>query len=494
VLAQNLARNASESYIDGALTIDLLQALQGRIPISHNGLSNPGDSERANAIAALLDGSRSNPHNMENIAGAVAQQLKYVIGASPEVRQAVHRLIDDQSALNQWGGTVLTWFPESAAAVLSEEPHLARALATVATTFREERDEQVSFGGSAIVGMNESRKQQASRATYALGEMFSEFCDKDIVTSAEIICDLLGGEDEPPDSPKWPITAHGKVGYIEDGYGLNLYPHTNQDEQKMLAALSKALLTVPTEMADAAISILVERMHNPFGWTALLDQPSDAAALGRILFAALESGALLAHPDTFPRAARLLAAVVHEGGEPSARIEYAVRDAIDLANANGASDHLKDVLVGCLKDTDVNDAELARRRANLGDSVPDIPPPLSVYAESTAWSMVDDIQEQGVKLAEEVEKAARALDSALTEVQNDKAPEGAVDRLVAAFMHANETISNAEVHPWLELLLVRAAARLARTNAILPDSRQGKQVLQVLKDAADHVDAGTIVR
>lgn len=492
VLAQNLASNASDCYTDGALAIDLLQVLQGRIPMSDEE-SHPGDGERANAIAALLDGSRSDPRTMENIAGAVARQLKYVIGASPEVRQAVHRLVDDQSALNQWGGTVLTWFPEAAAAVMNEEPQLARALATIATTFKEERDEQVSFGGSAILGMNESRKQQAGHAAYELGEIFSDLCEQDIVTSAEIICDILAGEDGPPDSHKWPIAAHGKVGYIEDGYGLSFGPHTNRDKQKMLAALSKALLTVSTETANAAVSILVDRMHSAFGWAALLDQPNDAAGLGRILFAALESGALLVHPDTFPRAATLLAAVVHDGGELSVRAEDAVRNAIDLANTNGASDHLKDVLIGCLNAADVKDVELARRRADLGDSVPDIPPPLSVYGESTAWSMVDDIQRPGVKFAEEVEEAARKLDSALTEAQNSKAAGDVVDRIIAAFMHASDTFANAEPHPWLELLLVRAAATLAHFDAIQPDSPQGKQVLQVLRDAADHADAGSFV-
>lgn len=494
VLAQNLASNAGDSFTDGALAIDLLQAIQGRIPISQGASSNPGDGERANAIAALLDGSRSDPRRMESIAGAVARQLKYVIGASPEVRQAVFRLIDDESALNQWGGTVLMWFPEAAAAVLNDEPQLARALATIATTFKEGRDEQVSFGGSAIVGMNFSRKQQADQAAYALGEIFSDLCEKDIVTSAEIICDILAGEDEPPDSRKWPIAAHGKVGYIEDGYGLSFGTHTNQDQQKMLMALSKALPTVSTETADAAVSILVDRMHSAFGWAALLDQPNDAAALGRILSAALESGALLVHPDTFPRAATLLAAVVRDGGELSVRAEGAVRNAIDMADTNGASDHLKNVLIGCLRATDINDADLAQRRADLGDSVPDIPPPLSVYAESTAWSMVDDIQRDGVKLADQVEEAARELDSAFTEAQNGKAVGDVADRLIAAFMHASETFTNGEAHPWLELLLVRAAATLAHVDAIQPDSPQGKQVLQILRDAADHADAGAFVR
>ncbi|OAT67099.1 hypothetical protein AWB85_13060 [Mycobacteroides immunogenum] len=495
VLAQNLASNASDSYSDAALAIDLLEALQRRIPISDAGPSNPGDGERANAIAVLLDGSRSDPRKMENIAGAVARQLKYVMRVSPEVRQALQRLVNDQSALKQWGGTVLTWFPDTAAAVLNEEPQLARTLAAVAVTFKEVRDEQVSLSGSAIVGMNESRKQQAGRAAYQLGEIFSDLCEKNIVTSAEIICDLLSGEDEPADAHKWPIAAHGKVGYIEDGYGLSLRPRTNQDEHKMLAALSKALLTVSTEDADSAVSILVDRMHSAFGWAALLDQPSDATALGRILFAALESGALLAHPDTFPHAATLLAALVHDGGGLSVRIEGAVRNAIALADTNGASDHLKNVLVGCLKDTDINDAELVRRRENLGDSVPDIPPPLSVYGESTAWSMVDDFQRYGVKLAQEVEKAARELDSALAEVQNGgKAATEAVDRLLAAFIHASEAFANAETHPWLELLLVRAAARLAYVVAILPDSPEGNQVLQVLRDAADQADAGSFIR
>jgi hypothetical protein len=489
------ASNASYSHADAALAVDVTRALQGRIPIADEDPPQPGRDERANVIAALLDGCRSDPRKMEHIAGAAARQLKYVIGFSPEVRQSVRRLIDDQPALKQWGGTVLTWFPEAAAAALNQDPQLARILATVATTFEEERDEQVSFGGSAIVGMNESRKQQAGRAVHELGEIFFDFCERDIITSTEIVCDLLTDDDQPPEPYKWPITAHGRTGYIENGYGLSLRPHTNEDEQKMLTALSTALLTASAEDADEAVGILVDRMHSAFGWAALIDQPSDPAGLGRILFAGLESGAMLAHPDTFPRAAALLVAVVKSGGAPAAQIEAAVRNAIELAGRSGAGDYVKSVLVGCLGNSEVSDSELARRREGLGDSAPEIPTPLSIQSDSTPWSVVDHLQTQGIGLSDEVESTARTLACAINEAQSGSATPDAVDGLITAFMAATEVFAEAQaLHPRLELLLVSAAARLAHVATARPDSPHGTRVLRVLNDAAEHPDAGLFSR
>jgi hypothetical protein len=492
-LARDLATNASSSYADGALATDLVRALQSRSPIAAEDSQLPGNDERADAIAALLDACRSDPRKMERIAGVVTQQLQYVMGFSREVREAVGRLLDDEAAVNQWGGTVLTWFPDAVASVLVSDPQLARKLAAISMTFEETRDEQVALGSSAILRLNESRQKEASHVADRLGEIFPQVCAKDVVTAAEIVCDILR-EGEPTSHPhQWPISAYGANGYVENGYGFSLSPYTNDNEQKMLAALSAALLGASVATARGAVRILVTRMHSAFGWAALMERPTDAASLGRILLPVLESGALLAHPDTFSRAATLLKAVAQADTVSSAEIEAAVEKAIDLADANGRTEHVKDVLVGCLGDSGIGNVGLARRRERLGETPPEIPPPTAILTEWTAWSLVDDLKKKGVALTEEVESAARALDAVLNEAQNGsrRTPE-TIGRLITAFMTASEAFGEAESMPSrLQLLLVSAAASLAYANATTPDSPHGTAVLMVLTDAAEDPDAGS---
>jgi exonuclease VII small subunit len=226
----------------------------------------------------------------------------------------------------------------------------------------------------------------------------------------------------------------------------------------------------------------------------LLDQPNDAVSLGRILLPILESGALLVHPDTFPRAASLLKATAPAGGS-SAQIEAAIANAINLAEKNEVGEYTKNVLLGCLGESDISDPGLAQRREGLGGSPPEIPPPLSILSETSPWSSIDQLKKQGVPLTESVESGARNLDAVLKEFQRGAATSpDTTARLIEAFMTADAAFADAQsVPPELERLLVNAAARLAYASATTPDSPHGMVVLKVLNDGAAHPDAGSFL-
>ena len=99
-LARRFAENAAASCADEALAADILLGLQLRLPLEPDG---PGVEDRCLAAAALLDACRTDPQRMEGLASAAARQLPHSVKASAPVRAAVGRLIDDDTAMREWG-------------------------------------------------------------------------------------------------------------------------------------------------------------------------------------------------------------------------------------------------------------------------------------------------------------------------------------------------------------------------------------------------------
>jgi hypothetical protein len=494
-LARRFAGNAAVSYSDGALAVDLLTALHLRMPLEA-GL--PGADDRAEAIAALLDACRSDPQRMERLAGAVARLLPHAVAASASVRGAVGRLLGDDAAMRQWGGTVLTWLADAVFGLVAEDSDLARRTARVVATFEDAREEHVTFGGGALMPLNESRTQQARHGAFRLGRSFGQICEADLVTAAEMFCDLA--EDESPSEPDgpWPVTVPGASGSLRCGRDLSIIGHGA--EEAAAAALGAALGAAQAAGGDTmpAVAVLARRLRNAAAWAALMSSPRDASALGRTLLDAFGSGALLAHPDTHAAAAGLLAAVADAAGDDqvlTARLEQAVLRAHALVDANNGPQRTKDALLGCLGQNAVASPDLASRLEELGPEGPPAPlPRMRVTATTEQWTIVDRLASEGVVLSAEVEAAARTLYEEVMFARNgrDDRPDEQ-RRLPEAFAEADRAFSECTIlDPSLALLLVEAAADLARDRRVKPGTSVGDRVLAVLAQAAGSAAAGKL--
>ena len=491
-LARSLATNAGASYLDAVLAADLLVGLQLRLPVR---VGDPGASDRGQAVAILLDACRADPQRRESLAGAAARQLPSAIGWSAVAREAVERLLEDGPALRQWGGTVLAWLAEAVAPVLSVDPDLARRIASAVLTFEETRDEQVDFGGSgALLPLHESRKQQALHGTYRLGKAFSQICSADLKVAAEIFCDLTDHTSMPELSDRWPVSGSGAVGWLQYGRDLSMTPHGVG--KTAAVALSAALASADSATAHVVVTILIERLHSAAAWAALMESAGEGVALGRALLPVLDSGALLAHHDTHPSAAKLLASVAAHNLSLTGRLEAAVLRAHELVDANGGWQETKDALIGCLRPDAVTSVALRARLEELGpDGPPNVRPRPSVTVTSEPWSMLDGLSEQGVELKPNVETAARALEEELrTAVDGQDTRPETERRLPEMFAKADAAFASQDSLPAaLELLLVNSAATLARDPRVLPGTPVADRLLAVLLRAAASPDAGSFL-
>jgi hypothetical protein len=545
VLAENLVAGSAVSYRNVALAADLIIAMQQRVPADAGDPVETRKAERGAVVASLLQACRSMPQRTEHVASVLVRQCEHLIADSPELRQALRAVLDDSVTVAQWGGSVLAWLPELVLPVLDHDPQLARRLATEPLIFVETRDETVLLGGSAVLPLHVSRRDNAEMAGHQLVEVFPRVCAKDPVTGALILCDLArhredsfsdfllndgaAGSDElaasdsmepsecpqqprlgdaktdlqlrdesgdatVPDPVVWPVEAHEQTGWLEPGYGLGLSEYEHEDEQKMFTALARLLTSKPQAAADV-VRTFVANLHEGWAWAALMQDPASPSELARALFPAFRTGTLLAHPDTSTYAARLLAAAVHTSTVPHADAEAVILAAIDLVERHALGDFYGDVLVGCLDPDQLTDPALVDRRQRLGDDPPQIPHPHRIGTTVTPYRTVDHVRRQGIDVASEAEGAALALQEALQRA-DDKTQnaDAAIDALTASFSHAAVVFASSEVPTDYRSLLVRAAHRLTAADAVTPPSTTGRLVFGVLTDAWRSDDAGTFLR
>jgi hypothetical protein len=382
--------------------------------------------------------------------------------------------------------------PECFAAVLPVDPQLARALAVKAVTFNETRDESVSFGFSAVLPMNESRRQQATSAWYALGRVFPAACTTDVVTCAQVVADLFAAteEDDPPtQQPTSPLDAYGVDGWLKYGYGIGSLRY--DDRRDVVKALSDALQTAPHDSAQAALTYLTEHLHGGKAWSGLMQKPTDAGRLATLLWPVMTNGTLLTHPDTAPTAIALTKAALAAGAITHTDVEAAVAQAVRVIEANGKPEGRKHAVVGCLTRGHIQDADLAKMRAALGDLPPQLADDDSIEGGGTPWSPVDDHPD----LSAEVRAAATALTEANQQVNDTRGSADVYPVLLEAFTQGQSVFANEPGLPEsVAHLLVSAAGYLAGYQATEPETDDGNRVLDALLAAAANPNAGEFMK
>ncbi len=489
-LAHRFAVNTANSRIDAALAIDLLNGLESRAPLHSN---RPGSAERAEAVSALLDGCRTHPVQLEDLAQIAANHLQNAVGVCPAISAAIERLLQDDRALAQWGGSVLNGLALALVPLMSVDPDLAYRTASVILTFNETRDENVPLSRSVMVPMHESRRQQAGHSIYTLGQAFDALCSASLHTASKIFCDISELPPTPESSHAWPLSFGDVRGWL----GFGRYPATTPHRVGELAAHALcAELTRRVEPDAEVLSVLVGRLHNAMAWDALIAASGNTLDLGKALLPVLDSGSLLAHPVTHAAAAQLLAALSAADPALVDRLQEIVLRAYDLLDANGGSDHHKDVLVGCLNRGLITSPVLQARLAAIG---PSGPPPISRRPElivtSRSVTVFDGLAEQGVVIEPTVEAAGRALWEELGIVRggNDTRPEHE-RQLPTLFEEADALFATCSPLPAeLAKLRAEAAATLSRDSRVTPNTPLGDRIFDILRESAQSPDTGNFI-
>lgn len=480
-LARHLAENAGNSYADAALSANLLVALQLRLPL-HSG--SAGGLERARTIRVLLDACRRDPARMEDLAGVAARQLPHAAEFYEEARGALDELLSDEPALVQWGGTALTPLAECLVPAARVDVALARRIANTILSFRETRDSQVSLGASALLPLNESRKQQAGHSMYVIGEAFGELCTADLRLAADIFCLIANGDYLPDERSWWRRSGGDDAGLLTFGPELSYTP--NDVGKVAMTALGVALGRSELPDVAAAVACLVVNLRNAAAWSDLLTQTLvTSRSVAPELLPALESGKLLAHGRSHVAAASLLSAIAAQRPDQGSRLESAVLAAWALIDSGRGSQQAKDFLLNSFPRELITSDLLSGRAAELGSQE------LPVDAE---WP-IDPLDEIG-ELAEAVDgeprtPLAQAINRLRQAVNETRQPSSATTDLLEAFADVQVAISPlTAADPSQRRLVVEAAGALAPDARVSPNTSIGLSVFSVLTEASEDAEAG----
>jgi hypothetical protein len=505
-LAVSLARDAhhTTAQLDClAGTVNLLSTLNRRRPLTSG---QPDAPARAEAIVDLLDACRSDPGSFEQVAVAAARQLGPAIRVEQRHVRVVARLLDDQAALSQWGGRVLTELGEAIPQVARADPALALRLARTAWAFDEPREETVALAASPLLSMTETRRDQADMARWMLGRAFPELCHTDLATAARFFAEIANADrfparDAPQDREAWPLVAGEARGWLSHGHDLG-FLGGHDAATAMAAAVRDALAKAGSDGLEPGpvVEVLVASLHSAPAWAAILADAggTQVDGLAAAVLPALDTGSLLAYPDTHEPAGRLLGVLAsHADVDQHARLEAAVLAAGGRADAAGMrGDRVTDTLLGCLDPARVTDEVLKARLAALaaeGGPPPLITtPPVEMLYDGriTITDRLDASDEPSAVLR----SAAEALDEDLSKLADGPPDEQATarERLPERFLAADAA---GAWSPWAPLAirhdLVRAAALLAIDDRAGPGTALGVRVAAVLLDGATAADAGS---
>lgn len=487
-LAVALARNAGSSTADAALCANLLLALQLRCPVAP---ASPGRPDRGLALRTLLDSCRSDPESMEQIAGVAIRQLPHLVAIDDEARAAAEALLADQPALQQWGGTVLNSMAESVVPAAAGNPDLARRLAVAIVTFHETRDEQVDLGLSAVLPLNEARKQQAEFSCYLLGEAYGDLCTANLDLAASLYCEIANGDYLPEERNYWRNSGSDGVSALRYGPEPRWTPH--EIARSAGSALAVALRNADPADAQGPVDCLVADLRNAAAWAHLIaDSMGGEQATVPALLPALDSGALLANGRCSSAAATLLAAFAREDPGLGPRLENAILRAWELIDERSGSQAMKDSLLGSLPSELVRAEALAARVAEL-EEYPEPPDP---PAPDDSFGMIVDAEgADEAKPSTPVEAAMQWLRAEVAAARQAPQDGGGTRHLAEAFSEADNLLGESELtindH---ELLLAEGAAALARDSGTLPATHIGDRVLAVLLRASQSQHAGEFLK
>jgi hypothetical protein len=504
-LAVSLARNAHQTTAQWdclASTVDLLTALNRRRPFTSG---QPDAAACAAAVVDLLDACRSDPGGFEQVAVAATRQIGAAVRIDQRHAGVVTRLLDDQTALSQWGGRVLAELVEAIPQVAPADPALALRLARTAWAFDEPREETVALVASPLLPLTETRRDQADMARWALGQAFPELCRTDLATAAQIFAEiantgLVPARDASQDRLVWPLVVGEARGWLSHGHDLGFLGGYDAITT-MAAALRDALAGAGWEGHEPGpvLEVLVAFLHSAPAWAAILADAPQVDGLAAAVLPALDTGSLLAHPDTHEPAGRLLAALAsHADADQHARLEAAVLAAGSRAEAAGIrGDRVTDVLISCLDPARVTDEALKARLAALVSEGG--PPPLTVTPPAEMLfdgriTLSDRLEASDAPVSAALRVAAEALADDLSRLADGPADERAAarERLPERFLAADAADAWAPPAPLaIRHDLVRAAAMLAGDDRVEPGATLGARVAAVLLEAATAAEAGS---
>jgi hypothetical protein len=518
-LAAKLAETllAADDVPHAQTLIRLVWQLDSLMPLRPG---DPGATERAAAIAALIELALADPASREGLARRTARFLVGAVSVDPTRHGDLLRRTLASEVLAAWGVTALQEYIDRIGPLGQAAPDLAADVSTALHGFEETREEPTALYESLILQLSSTRKDDLRHARSSFGERFPSLLAAATDTALDVLVAAVeaqptGKAGEPH---RYPIRLDANDGYVRpysrplevlDDYRsaprmvealaihlqqLTAQPQTDGHNDLGTGSEDEAAL-------DRLLGQLVCRVHHDEVWAPILLSGAQApASLGVRLLPLLDTSALLAHPFTRYAAGMLIRGVgpllttaEHAALEKRILGVWAFFDEHDPKQA-GYAEHARDQLLGCLDPMRVQlpavQARLAELAAQAGP--PELLEPRRIETYSRHLNLADRLADKGISESDVPAPLRQALSSLYDDIRaatsdgdtQQAARERLLDGLQAVLAAVDGELPGGPLHEIVEELTLSAAEVAAADPRATPDSPAGKLVLRLLLQTA----------
>jgi hypothetical protein len=446
---------------------------------------------RASSAARLMVVCLAAPDDRAWLASRAAQLLPRAVAVDVAHAPTLLRAIDGDS-LAAFGSEVMRQFVQGIGFIAAGDPDAATAALSTLWTWEEEREETTHLS-QGVLNLTSTRKQDLDHVKWLSGQKFIDFAAKvGLLRAVKVVASVLREDSERyPTMPREELHAFGATGeLLPIAHGLDYGPGHGVAltiVESFLAALGAD--SVSEAYAVAVVKAMVASISHPEFWRKALVAACELPAWQIPVARVLASGALLMNSETRAAAGKLMRVLSRtlDGSDHAHLLEEPIKRAAALFPPDAAEwrERAVDQLLGCLDPIRVQDPELRSRLAallNAGDP-PQVPEPGGVEAFWAPLNLRDVIgAETHDALSESAKNALDGLRAALDASQDDRR-ESSVRDLITALERAAAQPDGRDSES-VQVLISRAAERLASAESIQPGTDIGELVAQILLTAA----------
>ena len=430
------------------------------------------------------------------LASALARFLPDAVEVCPAHAEVLRRTLESE-LMASWPAMYLKHYVTNIVTIARADPRLAQDVLLTIWRFQEDRQDVTSMT-QGVVSLNSTRKQDIEHIKWLIGEKFRNFIiEGGLRRAVPVLAEATTQDPGPPSMvPSYPVSAGSAVGQVDLWSSPFRCGTAHHSALTISTSFAEVMQTteITADEADDLVVDLVATVRHPEAWRDLLRAAAEKpAVLGRAFVPALQTGGLLAHPETRSAACMLLRSVVsHLSDTELDDLETAILRAPSLPD--NATDErrgaIMDQLVRCLDASRVRHPDLARRLAHL-------------VADGVTPEIIDDDDDLGKLSAEPItlrdylgnpyddltQEERDTLDSlrqAIDPAEKDDADSDALDMLETALHRAVDGTAalfvRVPLHQARELL-IRATEVLIKHRAPLPSTPLGELIISLLLDA-----------
>lgn len=419
--------------------------------------------------------------------------------------------------LSKYGFEEMPWLAREVKRFIHLEPSLCEQIYSVAFSYQEESNEVTSMGGSRILPLTSTRRQDYDMASYELARVFPEFLraapENAIRALITVMNNYVAQHHSVPhhDEQSKEFEFDGLKARIQTDFSVSwdagdTYRH--DDPVKMLDAFESYLEELSGQRGSIDnihehLLLIVAENRTAVLWRRVLQVASkNPDTLGQVILPVTWAVPILTGYDTSYNIGEFLK-VITPSLEPTSRerIERAILSIPKTVTAERreSAEGVRNRLLGCLSGTEFVVPE-ARQLFEQLEANANLPANTIPIRHGPVWSKAygeeDYLREQGVPVESEANRRIRELEASVKEFAskhlNSPPTKEETSNLLPSLklLHSQLTKANNHIHPkqrsYVWGSLAEACACIANTDGLTPDDPSAAFAKLVLLEASSN--------